>query len=302
MCRQYKFRFAECGHINSHPDWLFSGNHHPEDCELKTVVIDRPQHCFQCLGQETMPAERRNLYARRANLALCSDRFSKIFRHHIKHPSGPMHFDKNNPRALIDRQRSMTEVDRLYVMQFEEECDDLLWAMKDLMEKHRNPDLKQRFVDQRKIGLQLRFAHLTAQVHALEVIELSYDNVKNAHDQWLRRCANRVQALCTIVKEEELTEDDECPICYCSLLQATRPDATAWHTPVRLPCGHMFSKLCIYIWLTGENRNCPKCRSYFNLTQDNIADFDGMANNLLDRILNRPAVPTPWWVTMLRSE
>jgi hypothetical protein len=187
-------------------------------------------------------------------------------------------------------------------MQFEEECDDLLWAMKDLMEKHRNPDLKQRFVDQRKIVLQLRFAHLTAQVHALEVIELSYDNVKNAHDQWLRRCANRVQALCTIVKEEELTEDDECPICYCSLLQATRPDATAWHTPVRLPCGHMFSKLCIYIWLTGENRNCPKCRSYFNLTQDNIADFDGMANNLLDRILNRPAVPTPWWVTMLRSE
>jgi hypothetical protein len=64
----------------------------------------------------------------------------------------------------------MTETDRLYVMQFEEECDDLLWAMKDAMEKHRNPDLKQGFVDQRKIVLQLRYAHLTAQVHALEDI------------------------------------------------------------------------------------------------------------------------------------
>jgi hypothetical protein len=83
-----------------------------------------------------MPAERRNLYARRANLALGSDNFSKIFRHHIKHPNGPIHFDKNSPRALIGRQRSMTEMDRLYVMQFEAECDDLLWAMKDVMEKH----------------------------------------------------------------------------------------------------------------------------------------------------------------------
>jgi hypothetical protein len=74
MCREYKFRFAECGHIYSSAWWRFKWVHHPEDRPVEDAITDRPQHRFQSLHQDNIPESRRNFYDYQADLDECTVR------------------------------------------------------------------------------------------------------------------------------------------------------------------------------------------------------------------------------------
>ncbi|KAE9379941.1 hypothetical protein N431DRAFT_432268, partial [Stipitochalara longipes BDJ] len=119
------------------------------------------------------------------------------------------------------------------------------------MEDDQNPKIKdleamrKRFVDQRNIVLQLRYTHLSALAQRLEYDRLDEEQITVVNAEILRRTTSKVKALLTAVKKEELSECDDCPICHDNLLGLTKLNSPSDHVPVRVPCGHLFSRACI---------------------------------------------------------
>ena len=306
MCRQYKFRFLECGHIYGNPSWRFRSAHHPPGCVMEDVILERSQHCFNCLLKEKMPASRRNLphgRQRLADLSLAGDRLTRILIHLRQHPDSPRHLEEANLAALCPEHQKLSEADRLYVEKYEEDCDQFLWAVKDAAEDfdvlHSVGASIQGFYYQRNFVLQLRFAHLTALVQDREKSYIDLKKIADLIGDFRIRHSERICAILTGVENKDLTEDDSCPICYNKL---TSRKADDFDDPVKTPCGHMFCKDCIFKWLGKNPRTCPCCRANFHLERADVADWQSTHHRVIVPILKPPEAPTPWWVTMLRNE
>lgn len=306
-CRQYKFRFAECGHITEASEWIFHWPGHAEKCELEEVIYERPQYCFECLSQEQLPIWRRNFYPQAADKTIYFPIFKRFVEHHRDHAEGLYHFTKHDLRALWVLSGSLTEVDRLYIKEVEEACDDALWAYsktKNFIEGGQGSSWKENFRILRNIVLQLRFAHLTSLVQRIEFVRYDEQQVDAAKVNFLKRSIDRVLALLSPVEKAELSEDDNCPICYQGLLELAKVEPASKDAPVRLPCGHLFSKTCILKWLQDEAQTCPYCRTDFLLTEEDDADWMEVVDDMIDDgfVSDDAERATPWWIKMIRGE
>jgi hypothetical protein len=303
MCRQYKFRFLECGHVYGNPSWRFRSAHHPPGCVMEDVILERSQHCFDCLLKEKMPDSRRNFPLRRPDLCLAADRLNRILIHLRQHPEGPQHLDEANLAALCSEQQKLSEADRSYVEQYEEDCDQWLRAVKDAAEDFDDPHsveaLIQGFYYQRNFVLQLRFAHLTALVHDRENTYTALEKIADAIGEFRIRITERTYAILPEVEIKDLTEDDSCPICYSKLNLRKADDSDK---PVKTPCEHMFCEDCILKWLETGTRTCPSCRTNLYRGRENAADWETIRHEVFGPIINPPETPTPWWVTVLKNE
>ncbi len=262
MCRKYNFIFLECGHVYGNIRWRFRLAHHPPGCVMKEVVFKRSQHCFDCLLKEKMPVSRRNFPLRPAGLSMATDRLNRFLTYHRQHPDGPQHINVDNLAALCCEDQKLSEADRLYVEQYEEDCDEWLWAVKDAAEDfydlHSVEALLQGFYYQRNFVLQLRFAHLTALVQDREEDYTFLEKTVLALEGFRTHVNGRIYSILTKVEAKDLTEDECCPICY---RQFNLSQADDLDDPIKTPCGHMFCKDCISTWVRNGSRSCPYCRT-----------------------------------------
>lgn len=238
-------------------EWFFPCED-SENCETESLTIHRLQHCFECLLQAEMPAEQQHPYPPFALGGLGHDAvaFGSVARHHREHPDGPQHFDRLNIRALSQLQRRMTQADRLWIERLDAELDAMLRLNKRL-------DYPQygTLLEQQSLVLQLRFAHLSA-LAAKRDEELRIAERLEEGRGWVQdRIMARIRLLLRDVREDELAQlagEDECPIYYYPLLKPM-PGHGHEHAPVRLPCGHMFSRACVEAALQVTSRRCPSC-------------------------------------------
>ncbi|KAK5915089.1 hypothetical protein CesoFtcFv8_000717 [Champsocephalus esox] len=76
------------------------------------------------------------------------------------------------------------------------------------------------------------------------------------HKNYLR-VINNMEARFAVATAEELTaNDDDCAICWDTMLTARR-----------LPCGHLFHNSCLRSWLE-QDTSCPTCRTSLNINGD----------------------------------
>ena len=248
--------------------------------------------------QVEMPTEQQHPYPPFAlgGLGHATLTFRSVARHHRAHPDGPQHFDRLNIRALSQLQRRMTQEDRLWIERLDAELSAMLWL-------DRRLDYPQygTLLEQQRLVLQLRFAHLSAL--ATEIDEEFHISERLEESRgWIQdRVMARIRLLLRDVREDELaqlTEGDERPICYCPLLKPI-PRHEPEHDPVRLPCGHMFSRACIETALQVTSRRCPSCRADFGLLEAEAADIQQVDEEVDE--MEEEESETPWWVTMLRT-
>ncbi|PMD28003.1 hypothetical protein NA56DRAFT_697028 [Hyaloscypha hepaticicola] len=288
MCRQYRFRFLECGHVYGNLLWGFRLAHHPPGCVMEEIIFERSQHCFDCLLKEKIHATRRNFpqRVRLVDLSLAADRLNRILTYLRQHPDGPQHIDEDNLAALCCEHQKLSEADRLYVEQYEEDCDQWLWAVKDAAEDFEDlhswcsvEALIQGFYYQRIFVLKLRFAHLTALVQDREKTYTDIEKIVHAMEDFRTRVKERIYTILTEVEDKDLTKDDSCPICYRQLVLSQANDSDGL---VKTPCGHIFCKDCII--------------------KEDAANWETIRHEVFGPIRHPPEVPTPWWVTMLKNE
>ena len=89
-----------------------------------------------------------------------------------------------------------------------------------------------------------------------------------------------IQQYLTAVTTSSLdSEDRTCGICTEAYNEQTENQEESQHTPVKLPCGHVFGSECITSWLspeTGRSNTCPLCRhELFPARQQPTTSNDG---------------------------
>jgi hypothetical protein len=63
------------------------------------------------------------------------------------------------------------------------------------------------------------------------------------------------------VKKPEIHMEEECSVCLC--------DITKKQTH-KLPCGHVFHKMCMKKWTTRGNNTCPLCRAVYHVPRPRL--------------------------------
>uniref|UniRef100_A0A665SYW8 E3 ubiquitin-protein ligase AMFR n=1 Tax=Echeneis naucrates TaxID=173247 RepID=A0A665SYW8_ECHNA len=76
------------------------------------------------------------------------------------------------------------------------------------------------------------------------------------HKNYLRVITNMEARFAVATAEELATNDDDCAICWDSMLTARK-----------LPCGHLFHNSCLRSWLE-QDTSCPTCRTSLNINGD----------------------------------
>ena len=93
----------------------------------------------------------------------------------------------------------------------------------------------------------------------------------------------------TTINEEDLTNEDECSICYDNLKKIINNEynnETKLNCPVKTSCGHNYCRECIYKWLS-KNKKCPICNNKFEEDEDedtsmNYERYDGLPSLISD--------------------
>uniref|UniRef100_H3D1A7 Autocrine motility factor receptor n=1 Tax=Tetraodon nigroviridis TaxID=99883 RepID=H3D1A7_TETNG len=76
------------------------------------------------------------------------------------------------------------------------------------------------------------------------------------HKNYLRVINNMEARFAVATAEELAANDDDCAICWDSMLTARK-----------LPCGHLFHNSCLRSWLE-QDTSCPTCRTSLNISGD----------------------------------
>ena len=109
----------------------------------------------------------------------------------------------------------------------------------------------------------LPFATVQALATQLAAIVQSHPRARPPHSRM--SVARFINSLSDI-PNAALEEESECAICRGKYGQKVSMDGGKPEEPVRLPCGHVFGRLCLQVLLNPkadggwENRICPLCR------------------------------------------
>jgi hypothetical protein len=111
-------------------------------------------------------------------------------------------------------------------------------------------------------------------------------------DEFVQR-ANRLhlyEEMLTPVNVMDLAADErDCDICMEAYVSAQGDRDREEERPCRLPCGHIFGKICLIRHFCEMHVTCPKCR----------AKFDSPAYG---EFIEPEEVVSPWWMKFIRGD